>query len=659
MMAKLFTNILAAKLAFVFGSVLIFSFMFFAIVYPKKERIPRIFGLLIIPTLVFSILSFFDGVLFRGVKVVNNTLMADRGSAYLFFVAYVVIYFASSTVILFRRHQKATGDGKLRFKYFVAGLFFFALPTLFSNVVLPVFGIYDFNTIGPLFSVIFVVLTAYSILRYRLMDIRIVLRESFVYTAAAATLIGLGLMLMYVENQYLKSVLSPSLAGALILFLGIMLFGPLKNNYVKVANKYFFAGLYNYEKTVKKLTETLTSSLDFTGIINSMLETLRNEVKVEKVAVIIFNRSRGSEKAHYKKFEGFNRKEEKEIIEEFVLKGYQEKVKKENLTKEIFIEKVKQNFETIRTLFNVEICLFLFGKERLAGVVFLGCRENDSAYTKEDIELLETMSKQASVALENALLYEEIEGFSEKLRGEVKRQTKEISMKNEELEKNMIEKTVFTELLNHQIRTPLAVLKNYLSYWENGKYKNFDETKQKKYQRNILDSAKKLDIISKDLLMFLKSENSVSKENFQKVDFSKLISEVFTDYEKGFARRNLRLAGEIQENLIVLGDQVLLREALRNLVDNASKYASSNSVIYRSLLAENGRIIFRISNQTDEIFQNHVDFFSKFKRGKKAKEMNPEGTGMGIYIVRKIVEKIGGMFFLNVKKSRLEIRFEI
>ncbi|MBU1167489.1 hypothetical protein KKC60_03730, partial [Patescibacteria group bacterium] len=410
LMAKNYESVLAAELAFAFGSILIFSFFLFSLVYPKRKKLNSKYYLFLVPTVIFVVLSFIKGAVFDGVAVVDGVLVTTRGPWYSLFVIYVIGYFFSSLIILFRRHRRAKGSLKLQFKYFLVGLFLFATPALLSNVILPVFDIFYLNTVGPAFSIFFVFFTAYAIFRYRLMDIRVVFRESFVYAAAAGTVIGAGLLIMYLNEKFLVEFVPQSVAGVFALLLGSFSFNYLKNAYLKLANKYLFAGLYDSRLMVRRLIKRITASIEISEIVLAVFKIIKEVFEANKAELVIFQRENTRRDTFLpEEGQGFDLSEEE--IDQIKEGSY-------NFSETVLLfEEIKEKARKKKTLLGLvevldknkaSVLVLFVRKKKLIGFVLIGARENSNAYTKEDLDMLGLLADQSSLAFENALLYSEV-----------------------------------------------------------------------------------------------------------------------------------------------------------------------------------------------------------------------------------------------------------
>ena len=174
--------------------------------------------------------------------------------------------------------------------------------------------------------------------------------------------------------------------------------------------QYFFKDKYDYNKTISDLSKAMVSILDINELCRKIISTTTEALKVEKASVFIFNEekdafllcdARGLEgytiANSYRKDDPFfkliERRREITIREE--LERYQHNPD-------------MQTIYQMMTRMGAETCIPLIAKQRLIGIINLGMKGNKKMYTHEDLELLTTLANSATIAIENAQLYENL-----------------------------------------------------------------------------------------------------------------------------------------------------------------------------------------------------------------------------------------------------------
>ena len=158
------------------------------------------------------------------------------------------------------------------------------------------------------------------------------------------------------------------------------------------------------------------------------------------------------------------------------------------------------------------------------------------------------------------------------------------------------------------------------------------------------------------VIIILSLEDGISPDT-QTIDIKSLIVEITKEYGSKFADKGLFL--DIQKsvgNLTFLHDPRLVKEALLNLFDNIFFYSDKGIVRVKLLKTKNG-IELIISNPIlEESITSKKDFLentvNQFKRGTQSNKVNPGGTGLGVSIAKRIIERRGGEFNLRVNNNR-------
>lgn len=218
-------------------------------------------------------------------------------------------------------------------------------------------------------------------------------------------------------------------------------------------------------------------------------------------------------------------------------------------------------------------------------------------------------------------------------KGQLKRKLKEL----EEL--NYI-KQVFLTAMAHQLRTPLngakwgveAVIKD----------KTCSQPEILEESRSRIDKA--IDIISKVVKSAeLEVEKGDIKVKTDDVDLKKLIDQIIIEQDYLLKAKGIKLLYEKYEPLSIKGDEVMLRLALINILDNAFRY-SPNGTVRLNLFKSNKEAVFTVDDNGIGIEQKDLEFIAiqKFYRGKNAMTVDPNESGVGLYVTKKIIEIHGG-----------------
>jgi signal transduction histidine kinase len=213
------------------------------------------------------------------------------------------------------------------------------------------------------------------------------------------------------------------------------------------------------------------------------------------------------------------------------------------------------------------------------------------------------------------------------------------NLKLQELDK---QKTEFLSIASHQLRTPLSILKGYMELITDGAYGKVN-AKTKKVLGDMNESNERLVKLVDDFLDVSRIEQGRTKYVFEKKSMTKLIDGVVTELDLKAKDKGLKLEWKAPKaDVVVCMDEEKMRHVVFNFVDNALKYSEKGTVKV-SLGQENKGVAVRVKDQGfgfDKVDQ--ANFFQKFYRGKNVVGTNVNGTGLGIFVAKKFVEKHSG-----------------
>ncbi len=204
-------------------------------------------------------------------------------------------------------------------------------------------------------------------------------------------------------------------------------------------------------------------------------------------------------------------------------------------------------------------------------------------------------------------------------------------------------KSEFISVASHQLRTPLSAMK-----WEIELFLSKNEKKLNKGQLSEVENmnalTKKMIHLVGDLLNVAKIDQHrliVRKQGF---NFVKLVQEIFKELSPLARARQIEISLQSKEKrLMAFADPEKIKMVVENLISNAIKYTTSGGKIEIKLIKKNQNLIFEIKDNGVGIPEEQIDqVFSKFFRSDNAVRYQTEGTGLGLYITKNIVEQSGG-----------------
>lgn len=212
-------------------------------------------------------------------------------------------------------------------------------------------------------------------------------------------------------------------------------------------------------------------------------------------------------------------------------------------------------------------------------------------------------------------------------------------------------KSDFVSNVSHELRTPLGVISMYAESLEMGRVK--PEEKKLEYYGIISQEAGRLSRIVNKILSFSQIEAGRKKYVFKESDLNEAVKEVFNTYSFHMKSSGFSFSFEPAENLPeVSADCEAVSQAVINLIDNAFKYSTDKKVIKIVTGREKDYAFIEVSDQGIGIPQEDQErIFEKFYRVSTGEVHNVKGTGLGLTLVKHIMEAHGGKVTLKSRQG--------
>jgi signal transduction histidine kinase len=302
----------------------------------------------------------------------------------------------------------------------------------------------------------------------------------------------------------------------------------------------------------------------------------------------------------------------------------------------------------------------LYSKNKVTGMLTLS-RSQPSSFTQDDVLLANTFAIQASVALENAHLYDDLNRFNQMMERMVEQRVNELNSAYLTLEKLDKNKSDFIQVAAHELRTPLTVIKGYM-----GMIKASSTVKNDPSMMQVMDGViqgtNRLHQIVNSMLDVARLENQVITPHLETLALGPIVRLVCKDYVGDLQERHitLELDPDINSAPPLLADSELLKKALDHVLVNAIKFTPDGGSIFvnaRSVNVDgrgefceirirdtgigidpaNHTIVFEKLYQLGKV-ELHSSGHTKFKGG---------GPGLGLAIAAGIVKAHRGKIWVE------------
>lgn len=562
------------------------------------------------------------------------------------FLPHAIITAAGGLLALVIRYRRARGSEKAQLQYFLAGtiLMFTMVPV--GNFVIPVvLKLSQFVVLSPLYSIIFSGLFAYAIVAKRMFDVRFTIARAISYLLLFFSLVTLyvagvfgAVALLFGGNQVSSAQTAVYAVAALFL---AFTFVPLRAFFRRLTNNIFFRDAYDTKLVLDKITSVLVRAVAVDQITKQSLTILKDALKSESISLYI-----GEHNIHRSISVGRNDSSFKPLLEELGRHSHPLLVADEMADQGSYMTQLMAKA-------NTSVVARLETSKELIGYAFFGYKESGNIYSGQDVELIRISADELAVAIQNALRFEEITRFNETLQAQVDEATKQLRESNKKLQALDEAKDEFMSMASHQLRTPLTSVKGYVSMVLDGDAGRLNND-QKKLLGEAYASAQRMVYMIADFLNVSRLKTGKFLIEPSTVDLPKMLNEELSQLEPTARARGLTLEAHIPAEFPELQlDETKIRQVLMNFIDNAIFYSNSGGTITVSLDASDGIVTFTVKDTGIGVpVAERSKVFSKFFRATNARHVRPDGTGIGLFMAKKVVSAHGGDMIFESQENK-------
>jgi PAS domain S-box-containing protein len=216
-------------------------------------------------------------------------------------------------------------------------------------------------------------------------------------------------------------------------------------------------------------------------------------------------------------------------------------------------------------------------------------------------------------------------------------------------------KTEFVSLASHQLRTPLGIIKWYIEVLEKDEYFDSAPVIVKQYLSEIYKSNERVLNLVRELLSVSRIEQGKVKNSPQKIDIIQEIKGIVGQLQIIAHKKKviLNLNVHKQKSLVMNIDILRFHEVIENLICNGIEYSNTSGTVNVNVNVTGDSVLISVKDMGIGISEkDQKKLFTKFFRSEKAIDHNPEGTGLGLYLVKSYVEGWGGK--ISIKSEEKE-----
>jgi signal transduction histidine kinase len=279
----------------------------------------------------------------------------------------------------------------------------------------------------------------------------------------------------------------------------------------------------------------------------------------------------------------------------------------------------------------------IFSEDAVIGALVFVLGKGHEEITKQELAMMKSLADQAGIVIRNLRLFEAIQ-----------KANAELEQANVHLRSLDQAKSEFISIASHQLRTPMTGIMGYLSMLVSGDFGKLDPSITKILQ-GILDASKRMIRLISIFLNISKIEAGKFEIEKKPTQIGEVIETEFVELSKLAKDKKLKLTFTKPKTALppALLDRDKIADVIQNLVDNAIKYTEKGKIDVSALVV-GGVLRVEVKDTGRGLRKEEAEkLFQKFVRGDGIARIHPDGSGLGLYIAKKIVEAHGGRIWVE------------
>ena len=636
------------RLYFMFTAIMMPSLFLFSFNFPQLVHISRFSYFLIYAyALVTLILPFTP-------YIVTGAIIETWGSTVIggpLAIPYSMAGFVLMIVFLVRMIVVLThSQGKKRQQtgFLFAGFLGFFAVNMVVNIIYPIITNSDrLAKYGGYASAFFVFCTAYAIIAHQLFDIRIVIRRAIIYTGILISVLAVYSLAILIMATLIGSqaafdyrVIATNIIASILISVGYVL---IRNWLRDVTNRFFYRKDYARDSLLNDIAHKLGDVLDMNEALDITMQGLVKTLRLNHAVTYFFQAAENGksviknvrqigydthakltmeEKDYFTVY--FAARENILLIERLRTELKGGPTDKTEQAKHLFDIRnaVLKKLEALDTAIAVPLRL----DHQPIGVILLGPKLSQESYENADLDLIEVVKEQVVASIQKARLYA----------GD--------QMKSE-----------FVSIASHELLTPISAMEGYLSMILDEHIGEIDK-QTRGYLEKVFTSAKRLSNLVKDMLSASRIEAGEMKIEPQQLDLRQVVQDAFDQLKFTAAAKKLELKLDKSTEILppVWADKDRTTQVLINLIGNAIKYTPAGTVTVRTTVHRDEQLVEVDICDTGVGMskEDRAHLFEKFYRIYSKETATTQGTGLGLYITKSIVEKMGGTIWVDSETGK-------
>lgn len=581
-------------------------------------------------------------------NVETGTVVAlERNMAYPVVLIAIAYFLVKAIVVIIWGRRRAIGNQRTQMAIVLWAMTSGTVVGVATNVVLPnLTGTIEPARFAFIALLIFATLLSYAILRHSFMDIRLAIVRTLGYllaifaVAIVYVLVVFGVVQLFFPGTFALDGQILYLAVAVIVAIS---FDPLRRLFSNVTKNVFYHHAYDTRQVLDGLARSLVSEGTVKGIATRTLKILQPALRSDFMVIAVSRKRTGAE------FTFTSGTLPRNLDTEWIkdVRFTHNVIVQDDILRERshILQEMKNN--TVAIMARIET-----SRETL-GYIVLGYKTDGVAYSTQDVDLVRLASDELAVAVQNALRFEEISQFNITLKQEIAEATAQLRQTNSKLKKLDEIKDEFISMASHQLRTPLTSVKGYISMVLEGDAGPV-APQQKQLLEEAFTSAQRMVYLIGDFLNVSRLQTGKFIIEWKPTNLAMVVKEEVDQLRETAARHRIKLVYAPPSSFpTLLLDENKMRQVIMNFIDNAIFYTRPGGDVTVTLLTTATQVRLEVKDSGIGVPEaERHKLFSKFFRAENARKVRPDGTGIGLFMAKKVVAAHGGSIVFESQEGK-------
>jgi signal transduction histidine kinase len=472
-----------------------------------------------------------------------------------------------------------------------------------------------------------------SFLKYRVLDVEVVIKRTTAYAIVLALLVIVYVVCVGAVAGIVGAQTVEWSAVAAVLV--ALLFEPARRRVQRFVDRKFFRVHFDFREAQREFVEETKHSLDLEHLAGLVVNRTNALIPVERIGFFVVRQP--GNRLHPLAHNGFD------LLEQHGIRFQPEKLKTQLQQPVGLDDRIEPGIphesgdERVFSRWGMALIFPMMSETfESLGFLVLGPKKSGRRFTAEEVDLMNTVTTQAGLAMERIALQKQL------LLKEVEAQRL--------AELNRM-KSEFVSYVSHEFRTPLTSIKMF-SELLRGRISDRDKTSIE-HLRIIKGESDRLNRMVSNVLDVARIESGVAEFRFKDMDIRESARRVMDTMSYQLKQRKFSVDFTLpKKRLVIHGDPDAVEQALINLIGNAVKYSGQTRAVKIRFGKAKGRVFCRIEDRGVGIPEEALPhIFERFYR-EPGMEGKVSGVGLGLPLVRHIMEVHGGSVEVRSKPGK-------